>query len=224
LVARRRAPTLRSEDLARGGLKIIDREGLEGLSMRRLASEAGIGTMTLYGYFRDKDALLDAIVDVAASERRIPATRGPWKDQLRDLMRGLRAALEKHPGLIRIRLQRPMISPGVLRGEEIGIRAMLKAGFTKAEAARAWRTLFIYTTGFVAFSPPQRLEESRRQARAAAAALPPEDYPSITSMIQELADTMGGDEQFEFGLDALLEGYDRLLRARRKQDLGDRTP
>jgi AcrR family transcriptional regulator len=194
---------------------LLDREGLDGLSMRRLAEQLKMGTMSLYRYYPDKNALLDAVVDTAAAERAIRHPRGSWKDQLRYLMRELRAALERHPGLIRIRLQRPMISPGILRGEEVGIRAMLEAGFTKSQAARAWRTLFVYTAGYVAFSPSDRVDDARRQARAAAAALPPGDYPSLSAMIDQLADTMGGDPQFEFGLDALLAGYDSLLRARR---------
>jgi AcrR family transcriptional regulator len=171
-----------------------------------------MGTMTLYGYFRDKGALLDAIVDAAAAEHHISPPAGSWQDQLMYLMREFRSTLEQHPGLIRIRRQRPMISPGILRGEEVGLRAMLEAGFTRTDAARAWRTLFVYTIGFVAFSSASdRLDEGRRQALAAAVVLPPGDYPSITAMIQELSETMGGDEQFEFGLRSLVSGYEAIL-------------
>jgi AcrR family transcriptional regulator len=152
--------------IAQAALALIDREGLAALSMRRLAAELDVGTMSLYRYFRDKDELLDAIVD--ASARRAGsqlALSGSWQDRLRALMRALRQNLERHPGLVQIRLQRPMLSPAALRLAEEVMRILEGAGIPKASAARAYRTLFLYTSRARASTPAatrRRSSDSRR--------------------------------------------------------------
>jgi AcrR family transcriptional regulator len=205
---------LSREQIAATALALVDREGLEALSMRRLAQEMGTGTMTLYGYVRDKDDLLDAVIDAAAAES--PAWGegdGPWRDRLTSLMRELRRGLERHPALIQLRLRRPIMTPGALRGTEAGLQVLVAAGLDPVEASRAFRTLFLYTFGFAAFVTEGGREEHRAQVRAAFAVLPPEDYPLLTSSVEELADVLGGDEQFEFGLARVLDGIEARLPA-----------
>jgi AcrR family transcriptional regulator len=205
----------RSRDaIARAALDLVDREGLDALSMRRLASELGMGTMTLYGYFRTKGELLEAVIEEAASWRRTPEPEGTWEDRLRELARGMRQALARHRSLIEVRLRRPIAGPKSFRGTEAGIQALLDAGFDRAEAARAFRVLFLYVFGFVAFSDPEpEVTAERRRAQAAvAAALPPDEFPLLSEMGAEMAETMGGDEQFEYGLDAVIAGLAARVR------------
>jgi AcrR family transcriptional regulator len=207
-----RGAQLSRERVAATALALVDRDGLEALSMRRLAQEMGTGTMTLYGYVRDKDDLLDAVIDAAAAES--PAWGegdGPWRDRLTTAMRELRRGLVRHPALIQLRLRRPIMTPGALRGTEAGLQALVEAGLGLTEASRAFRTLFIYTFGFAAFATEGSREERRAQVRAAFAVLPPEDYPLLTSSVDDLADVLGGDEQFEFGLARLLDGIEARL-------------
>jgi AcrR family transcriptional regulator len=185
------------------------------MTMRRLAEELGVGTMTLYGYFRSKDELIDVVVDTATEEPRVMPGAGPWKDQLRELFQGVRETLLKHPSGVRLRLARPMLSPGALRVTETGMEILTRAGFGKADAARAYRTLFIYTFGFVAFGSPEAPDETKRFTRAAVMALPPEEYPVLTSAAREAAEAMAGDEQFGFGLDRLLDGLEARLQSSR---------
>jgi AcrR family transcriptional regulator len=191
--------------------RLVDSEGVDALSMRRLAAELGVGTMTLYGYFRDKEELLDAIVDAAADEIRLPAARGSWQTQIKGIAREIRDALERHPEGIRIRLARPMLTPGALRTTEAAMRILRAAGFDRAEAARGYRTVFLYTFAFAAFTPPGPPAKARQRSFAALPALPPKEFPEIHDAIAELADSMAGDEQFEHGLDLILDG----LQARR---------
>jgi AcrR family transcriptional regulator len=205
---------LSREQVARAALDLLDRHGLDALSMRRLADQLGVGTMTLYGYFTSKDDLLDAVIDAAAAES--PAWgegAGPWRDRLTSLMRELRRSLERHPALIQLRLRRPIMTPGALRGTEAGLQVLVAAGLDRVEASRAFRTLFLYTFGFAAFVTEGGREERRAQVRAAFAVLPPEDYPLLTSSVEELADVLGGDEQFEFGLARVLDGIEARLPA-----------
>src|SRR6059036_795279 len=90
---------LTRDQVAAAALELLDREGLEALSMRRLAEELGVGTMTLYGYFRSKNELLDAVVDAAVAERGPFRFEGTWQEQIRRLMHGSRRRLGRHPGL-----------------------------------------------------------------------------------------------------------------------------
>lgn len=207
-------PALSRDRIAHAALELADREGLEALSMRHLAAHLGIGTMTLYGYFRTKEELLDAAVDVAAGEAPVTLGTGTWKEQLRELMQSVLEHLRRHPSGVRIRLTRPMLSPRALQVTEAALTVLTGAGFDSAEAARGYRALFTYTFGFASFNSPEDPEEASRQVRSALLALPRDDYPTLTNAAAEAAATVGGDAQFEFGLDRLLDGLEVQLNRR----------
>jgi AcrR family transcriptional regulator len=204
---------LSREQVAAAALDLLDRHGLEALSMRRLADHLGVGTMTLYGYFVSKDDLLDAVVDAAVADREQPALEGPWQDQLRQLMQASRRSLARHPSLVKVRAERPVLRPEALRFAESGLTILRGAGFNRSDAARAFRLLFTYVFGYVSFSPDEHANAARRASRAATAALPPDEYPTITDSAEELADAMAGEATFEFGLDLIIAGLEARLSA-----------
>lgn len=199
-------PARTREEVAAAALALVDEEGLDGLSMRRLAQRLGVGTMTLYGYFASKDDLLQAVVEAAATEAPPPPVEGDWQDRLRTIAWRWRRGLERHPALVELRLRRPILTPGALKATEAGLQALLDAGFDTAAAARGFRTLFLYVFGFVTFSETAPGPATRNRIDAAFAALAPEEYPAVTSAPAELAATMGGDAQFADGLELLLAG------------------
>lgn len=202
------APGLSAERIARVALELSDREGVEGLSMRRLAGKLGVTPMALYTHFRNKDELIDAVVDLGAREMSLPGEKGPWKRQLRLLMDEIRRSVERHPGALRVRFARPLMSPGVLRGPELGVRILLRAGFSRSDATSAWRALFSYTLGFASFSSEGLTDDARRYARGAVAALPEDEYPALSGSAAEVVAAMGGQAQFEFGLRCLIDGLE----------------
>jgi AcrR family transcriptional regulator len=204
---------LSREQVAAAALELLDREGLAALSMRRLADQLGVGTMTLYGYFRSKDELLDAVVDAAVADREPVALDGPWQEQLRKLMQATRRGLGRHPSLVRVRAERPVLRPEALRFAESGLTILRGAGFDRTEAARAFRVLFTFVFGYVSFSPEETMREAADAARAAAAGLPPHEYPTLRDTADELADAMAGDATFDFGLDRIIDGLAARLRA-----------
>jgi AcrR family transcriptional regulator len=205
---------LSSEQVAAAALELLDRDGLEALSMRRLAEQLGVGTMTLYGYFRSKDELLDAVVDAAVAEREPFAFEGTWQEQIRRLMQGSRRSLGRHPGLVKVRADRPVLRPEALRFAETGMTILRRAGLSRGDAARSFRLLFTYVFGYVSFSPDEAAEQSRRDSLAATAALPPDEYPTLRDAGAELAGAMAGQETFDFGLDRIIDGLETHLRAR----------
>ena len=109
-------------------------------------------------------------------------------------------------------LDQPITRPQQFRATEAVVGALVDSGLPRAEAARAFRTLFTYTFGFVAFSPTAASGESRAGLRVALASLPPADYPLLSSMVDEAVEAAAGDEQFDFGLELLLDGIESRVR------------
>lgn len=131
------ATRLSRERILEAALGLAERDGLEALSMRRLAQELDVWPMSIYRYFQDKEALLDALGEVAAARIRTPSARGSWRSQLTGLLRQARQVFITHPAGSRLRL-----------GEApAGVEILREAGFGPAEAARAWQALLSYTAG-----------------------------------------------------------------------------
>jgi AcrR family transcriptional regulator len=202
---------LTREQVAHAALQLADADGLEALSMRALADRLGVGTMTLYGYFRNKDELLDAVVDSAVGDADSPVLEGDWRERLRRVVLNARRSLLRHPSLVELRVRRPVLRPEALRFSERCLAILRDAGLDVREGTAAFRLLFTYTFGFAALSPAGSTEEDRRAALAALAALPPEEYPSLTEAREEASRAMGGEEVFEYGLDRILDGLEARL-------------
>ncbi len=203
--------TLNREGIAATALDLLDRDGLDALSMRKLADELGVGTMTLYGYFRSKEELLDAVIDASMTQGGL-AVEGTWRERAVALARGMRAYLERHPALVQIRRRQTMTRPRQFAVTEQVMRALIDAGLPRAEAARTFRLLFTYVFGYVAFSPDAAADQARADVRTSLAALPPDEYPVLTSMVDEAVAAAAGDEQFDFGLALILDGVEARAR------------
>lgn len=204
--------TLSREVVARAALELADRDGLDAVSMRALAERLGVGTMTLYGYFRSKDELLDALVDAAVGDE-LPAPAGVhWREQLREVILHARRGLLAHPSLVELRVRRPVLRPEALRFAEALVRILRGAGFGVGDAVGGFRLLFTYTMGFAALSPAQATDADRAAAGAALAALPADEFPALTEVRDELSQAMSGDDVFAFGLERILDGLEARLR------------
>jgi AcrR family transcriptional regulator len=179
--------------------------------MRRLASDLGVGTMTLYHYFPSKGELLDAVVDAGFADLVPAPPEGGWRDQVVGLCKAARAVLSRHPGLAEIRARQPILRQDALRSGEAALRILEDAGFEKEEAVKAYRLLFTYTLGFALISPAAAEEEARAAARDALAGLPPEYFPRLSAAVDEVAEAMAGDAVFDYGLERILDGLEARL-------------
>lgn len=212
-VNRRRAGVSR-EEIARAAVAMLDEEGVDALSMRRLADRVGVGTMTLYGYFRSKQELLDAAVAAAMEDRRVPdPPDAGLRERLRAHFEAMRDLMERHPFLPQLRRQQPILQPEAFRHSENGMRMFLDAGFPPDEAARTFRVLFVYVFGSMLFGPDEPSAEHRRAVRAALAMLPEDEFPAIALAAEGMAKSIGGREQFDFGLDLILDAIDARAEA-----------
>jgi TetR/AcrR family tetracycline transcriptional repressor len=202
---------LSRERVAQAALALIDSGGPDALSMRRLAAELGVGTMTVYHYFSSKRELLDAVIDAGLAGQEPPTLEGSWREQLTALARAGRSAFTEHPGLAGIRAGGPILRPEALRFGESGLRILEDAGFEADEAAKSYRLLFTYVLGFALVSPVDAEAESKAAARAALAALPADYYPRLSAAVEEAAEAMAGDGVFEYGLERSLDGLEARL-------------
>ena len=204
------------EQIVEAALELLDRDGLDALSMRRLADSIGVGTMTLYGYFRSKSELLDAVMDSASAGAGSLELTGSWRERARTVALAMRRGLERHPSLVELRLRRPLVRPSQFAFTEAAVRALVDSGLDKPAAARAFRVLFTYVFGFVAFSPGSAADDQGREIRAALSALPPDEYPLLSSMVDDAMSAVSGDEQFEFGLALVLDGIEARVAPLRR--------
>ena len=213
-VASQRAGRLSRERIVEAALAVVAREGLDALSMRRLAQELDVWPMSVYRYFRDKDELLDAVVEAAADEVAVGGSAGSWRDRIRDLLHQARAALGHDPAALGTRFARAMLTPGALRLSEAGLAILQEAGFKPDEAARAWRALCGYTFGFTAFDEDALPPDAARRVRAAVTALPEDEYPALTAAADGFAASLASAEELDYGLERLLDGLEARLGAR----------
>jgi AcrR family transcriptional regulator len=216
MVTSTRATGLSRERILRVAHELIEQEGMGALSMRRLAQELDVWPMSVYRYFQDKDELLDALAAAAAEAIPIPSPDASWRAQLRALLGDARTAIGEDPAGIGTRLPRAFLTPGALRVSEAGLRILRSAGFAPAEAASAWRALWSYTFGFATFRIAPNPTEALRHTRAAIAALPDEDYPTLLATSNELAAALASEEEFDYGLERLLDGLEARLRPDRR--------
>jgi AcrR family transcriptional regulator len=202
-------PRFTREQLARRALAIMDAHGREALTMRRLADELGMGTMALYRYFPTKNDLVDAAIEVAAPEVKLPELgAAPWKEQLADLARALFQAGLRHPSVARARFDRPLQSRSAMRVTDRAIALLLEAGLSKRDAVAAFKALLVHTLGAAASAASEARPEVRRRASERHAAVPAEELPAMAAVASELTAALGGDQAFEFGLAALLDGIE----------------
>ena len=129
--------------------RLVKEEGLDGLSMRRLAQELDVWPMSVYRYFQDKDALLDALADEAVAGVQMPSAR-QWRRRIEALVTGIRSALDASPQGLRQRIGAPGMTPTMTGLSEEAVAVLCEAGLGEDDAASAWRALLGYTFGAAA--------------------------------------------------------------------------
>jgi AcrR family transcriptional regulator len=210
----RRQPLSR-EAIVEAALRVLDAEGLDGLTMRRVARELGTGAGALYWHVASKEELLVLVVDQVARELELPEPdHSRWQEQLKELGRAMRALMRKHRGVARISLGRIPLGPNTLRVAEWQLGLLRAAGVPDRTAALAGDLFALYVGAFVyeeslGVQSPDGRERPPREVVAMIAdyfaSLPADRFPNIAATLPLL--TAGDpDERFEFGLDVLVRG------------------
>jgi AcrR family transcriptional regulator len=197
---------------------LADRGGIEALSMRRLGQELGVDAMALYRHFRNKDDLLDGIVEMIVAEIDRPGSTDDWKSALREQAMAARRVMLGHPWARRVLEERPKGGPAFLAYMESILGALLDGGFSLNVAHHALHVLGSRTFGFNQdlfedSGPDPSPEETAVLARALAG------YPRVAELARSVShDGVLGkcddDVEFAFGLDLILDGLERVRAPR----------
>jgi AcrR family transcriptional regulator len=194
---------LTREKVLDAALELVDAEGVEALSMRRLGAALGVEAMTLYHYVPNKDALLDGLVDrmLALTRAGIETPYGcggePWPVWVRRFAHALRAALLTHPGVLPLVAARPVRSPGTLRSTECWLTVLADAGLPPSRAMDVVDAVSSFTIGHalaVAGRTPAWTE------------LDPGEYPNLAE-IATMRAAVDPAARFSSTIEALISGF-----------------
>jgi AcrR family transcriptional regulator len=213
--AERRVPLSR-ERVLRAAFDRTDKEGVEALSMRKLAQELGVEAMSLYRHVRNKGDIVDGMVDLVFAEIGLPTTDVDWKTAMRRRAISVRDVLARHPWAIGLMESRSTPGPATLQHHDAVLACLRNQGFSIALAAHAYSVLDSYLYGFAleqASLPFQTSEAAGEVADSIRRQFPVHAYPHLMEMAVKHVLQPGYDyaDEFEFGLDLILDGLERVL-------------
>jgi AcrR family transcriptional regulator len=199
---RRGRPAKLSRDaIISAALALLDREGPQALTMRRVGGELGVEAMSLYRHVADRAALLEGLADRLAAEIEPRGREEDWAEALRGLAGDVRAIARRHPAAFTLLASRVLSTPNVLSPIEDVLTSLRRGGFTPARAIFAYRLVLTYARGYA-------------QAELAGFAIeagPEQPLPTIRSLSRRLA-AEPTEANFRNGLETILAG----LRAERE--------
>lgn len=195
---------------------MADEAGVDALSMRKLAGVLRVEAMSLYHHVKNKDDLLDGMVEVVVGEIAVPTVGGQWKAELRKRATSAHAVLMAHPWAAMLLMSRVNIGPMMLRYVDATLGCLFDAGFSYVLADHIWNALDSFVYGFTLHSLnfPFAPDEYKGAAEEFIPQLPAGEYPHLVGLSEEvMAGRHDGLQSLTFGLELLLEGFEqRFLR------------
>ena len=211
-----RVPLTR-ERVLQAALALADAGGIESLSMRKLGQELGVEAMSLYNHVANKDDLLGGIVDLVVGEIAVAADDKEWKAALRE------TAISSHEAFLRHRwacslVMRAGAGPARMRWMECVLRTLRRAGFSAELTHHAYHALDSHITGFTLWQvsmPFSSREEMVDLAEGFLSEIPADEYPYVIEHAEQhiAPASPDGKTEFEFGLELILDGLERLRDA-----------
>ncbi|GIH14292.1 TetR/AcrR family transcriptional regulator [Rugosimonospora africana] len=198
-------------NIVRASLELLDADGIEQFSTRKLAARLGIKSPSLYWHVKGKEELFALVIDYVVGQCELPSRRAGWRSQLQTIGHGLRKAIIEHPATPHLLLGRPMLGPNGLRLADQVVGALRDNGFTDKLASYGYVVLVNYVVGFAsqetAFGKGPGQGARLDQVEEFLAGLSTDQYPDLTAVRGEL--TLGKfTQRFALGLDAILDRLD----------------
>ena len=214
--AQSRVPVTKERVLA-SAVALADQGGLESLSMRKIAQELRVVPMALYKHVANKDEMLDGMVDIVFSEIELPSWEAGWRAAMRSRAISARRVLSRHPWATALMESRPRPGPANLRHHDSVMGGLRKAGFSVGMAVHGFNTVDSYIYGFalqetsLPFGTPEELAEV---AEIMLQGLAEDEYPHLREVVAEsMVSGFQYANEFEFGLDLILDGIERVRDA-----------
>ncbi|HEV8173447.1 MAG TPA: TetR/AcrR family transcriptional regulator [Actinoplanes sp.] len=196
-------------------IALADQEGLEAVTIRRLAQEQGVTPMAMYWHFSDKESLLDGIAESLVAAVKLPEpSDASWDTQLREILAAFLEAIRPHPAVAGLALRRILTSEPGLALAERALGLLRSAGFSAARAAEAGSFVLCAVITMVTSQPgragrtleDEAREQMFREKRAALEALSPARYPNVVAAAPSLVGCTDDHEYYELNLDLLVQG------------------
>jgi AcrR family transcriptional regulator len=216
---------LSRERVLRAAVELAARDGIESLTMRKLADELGAGAMSLYHYVPNKEQLLDGMVDIVFGEIELPSTDADWKSALRRRAISTREVLNRHRWAVGLMESRATPGPASFRLHDAVLGCLREGGFSIEMTIQAYSVLDAYIYGFalqeksVPFDSAEEsaavAEEQARQFAELAAerqtAELAEAFPYLAEVVAGHVAKVGYDftAAFEYGLDLILDALEK---------------
>ncbi|MEU5139113.1 TetR/AcrR family transcriptional regulator [Streptomyces sp. NPDC021139] len=221
-------PGLTLERIVEAAVEVADRDGLGAVSMRRIATELGTGTMSLYRYVPGKGELLDLMLDRVQRPSENPADLGDggWRAALEGLGHATLALYRRHTWLLEVNQSRPILGPSALDGMERVLARIKPMGLSDPELV----SVIVMVDGYVVGAARTQVYEQeaerssgltdaefwQAQEPVLVKAMSSGRYPVLASLSEDAFGT--GFDHFEFGLQRILDGLEVLVAARRAAD------
>jgi len=199
----------------RAALALADEGGIESLSMRKLGQELGVEAMSLYNHVANKDDIVDGITELVLAEIEVPSGGPDWKTEIRRTAISSHEAFQRHRWACSLMMHRPRASPVRMRWMEAVLRTLREAGFSADMTHHAYHALDSHITGFTLWQVSMPFETKAELVDLAEGFLrqiPVEQYPYIIEHAEQhiAPASPDGATEFEFGLDLILDGLERL--------------
>jgi AcrR family transcriptional regulator len=209
-------PQLSREVVVEAALQVLDAEGGEALTMRRVADQIGVSASSLYGYVSNKEELVQLVLDRIFQEIEVPPTGGSWQETLKELGRAMLAMYRRHRGVAVLTLGRVAVTPSMLAISERLLGELRAAGMPDQVAAFVGDLGGLYV-GAIAYEQDVTpvagpgAGEFIAQFSEWMRSLPADRFPNTIAMADTL--TAGSaDDRFEWGMDVLVRGLASYLK------------
>jgi AcrR family transcriptional regulator len=206
-------PQLSRDVVVAAALAVVDKEGGDALTMRRVADEIGASASSLYGYVANKEELIQLVLERILEEVKLPAEGGRWQDELKEFGRSLLDVFRRHRGVAALTLGRVVIGSTMLEAVERSLAELRAAGMPDQVAVYVGDLFSLYVAAIayeMDMTPPQADGDFAAQFSGWLSSLPRDRFPNVT----ELAPMMvagNADDRFEWGMDVIVRGLASYL-------------
>jgi AcrR family transcriptional regulator len=194
-------------------LELADHDGIEGLSMRRLAQALGVEAMSLYHHVANKDDILGGVVDLILRDIELPAPEGDWKPAIRAFAISAHQVLRRHPWACNLLMSGPRVLPSRLTMIDAVLGRLADAGLSGDTTDLAYHALDAHILGFTLWEAGYTvgLQDMPSDFATVVRELGLDRYPHLLEHAAYHLQPPSGSRRsaFEFGLDLILDGLDQ---------------
>lgn len=204
---------LSRERVLRAAIRMADEGGIEALSMRKLALELGVQAMSLYNHVANKDDIIDGIVDRVVSEIEVPDFSLDWKTAMRRRSTSAHEVLLRHPWATMPLVSRINVGPAMLGYINATLGCLFEAGFSLEMADHIWNAIDSHIYGFTLqeLNFPVETENYSEAAKIGLPLISADLYPYMNTLTHAVIEKRyDGIQNFEFGLELILNGLDKF--------------